>query len=150
MDEPGALADRVAALVDRQAIVDLTVTYCWALDMRSWDELDDVFTTDALADLGGEYRGIDAIKRRVSDVLLVLDASQHMVSTHQVRIDGDRATCRCFLRAQHVKLDAAGGTTFMFAGRYEDDLVRTPDGWRIARRRLAPIWTEGNPAVLVS
>ena len=150
MDDPGALAATLSVLVDRQAIVDLTVTYCWALDMRSWDELDDVFTTDAVADLGGEYHGIDAIKGRVADVLLKLDASQHVVSTHQIRIDGDRATCRCFLRAQHVKLDLEGGTTFMFAGRYEDELVRTAGGWRITRRRLAPIWTDGNPAVLLT
>jgi len=150
MEDSGAGAAALAALVDRQAIVDLTIAYCWALDMHEWDELDDVFTSDAVADLGGEYRGLDAIKGRVADVLLKVDASQHVVSTHQIRIDGDRATCRCFLRAQHVKLDLEGGTTFMFAGRYEDELVRTTDGWRIARRRLAPMWTEGNPAVLVS
>ena len=109
-----------------------------------------MFAADAVADLGGEYRGLDAIKGRVADVLLALDASQHVVTTHQVRIDGDRATCRCSLRAQHVKAGLDGGSTFMFAGTYEDDLVRTTDGWRIVRRRLAPVWTEGNPAVLVT
>ena len=146
MDEPSV----VSALADRQAIVDLTIAYCWALDMRQWDELDAVFTADAVADLGGEYDGLDAIKGRVSTVLLALDASQHVVSTHQVHVDGDRATCRCSLRAQHVKAGLDGGTTFMFGGRYEDELVRTAAGWRIARRRLAPIWTDGNPAVLVT
>ncbi|MET0458431.1 MAG: nuclear transport factor 2 family protein [Ilumatobacteraceae bacterium] len=150
MDEPGGLPPALAALVDRQAIVDVTITYCWALDTHRWDELDAVFAPDAVADLGGEYRGLDAIKGRVSDVLLALDASQHVVTTHQVRIDGDRATSRCYLRAQHVKADVDGGSTFMFAGTYEDDLVRTTDGWRIVRRRLAPIWSDGNPAVLVS
>ena len=150
MEDSGAGATALAALVDRQAIVDLTIAYCWALDMHEWDELDDVFTADAVADLGGEYRGLDAIKGRVSTVLLALDASQHVVTTHQVRVDGDRATCRCFLRAQHVKVGVEGGTTFMFGGRYEDELVRTAGGWRITRRRLAPIWTEGNPAVLLT
>ena len=53
--------------------------------MHEWDELDDVFTADAVADLGGETAVLDAIKGRSSTVLLALDASQHVVTTHQVR-----------------------------------------------------------------
>ena len=28
-----------------QAIVDLTIAYCWALDSKQWDALDDVWTS---------------------------------------------------------------------------------------------------------
>ena len=133
---------------DRQAIIELTTAYCWALDTRSWDDLDDVFTPTATAELGGTYSGIEAIKDRVSTVLTPLDASQHMVSTHQVRVDGDRATGRCYLQAQHVRTDAAGGPTLLVGGHYTDELVRTGDGWRIVDRVLTVVWTDGNPAVL--
>jgi hypothetical protein len=34
------------------------------------------------------------------------------------------------------------------AGRYEDRLVRTADGWRIAHRELITMWTAGNLAVV--
>ena len=44
--------------------------------------------------------------------------------------------------SQHVALVVLGRaaapgdkTKLMSTGRYEDDLVRTPDGWRFARRR---------------
>jgi 3-phenylpropionate/cinnamic acid dioxygenase small subunit len=136
-------------LDDTKAIVDLTVAYAWALDTRRFDELRDVFTADATASLlGVECRGIDAIIERISGALSRLDASQHIVANHQVRIDGDRATCRCYLQAQHVKREVPDGDTFIIAGTYHDDLVRTPKGWRISHRVIAVVWTSGNPLVV--
>lgn len=129
---------------DRHAIVDVTIAYCWALDTRAWDDLDDVFLPDATADLGRPLAGRDAIKERISSALSPLDGSQHLVATHQVRVDGDRATSRCYLQAQHM----VGEGTFMFAGRYEDRFVRTPDGWRIEHRDLARMWTAGDPSII--
>ena len=129
---------------DTDALRDLTVAYCWALDSRSFDELDDVFLPDATASLGRELDGREAIKERIRDAHVPLDVSQHMVSTHQFAVDGDRATGRCYLHAQHV----AGGGQFVVAGRYEDRYRRTPDGWRIEHRTLTVMWTAGDPAVL--
>ena len=130
-------------------IIDLTIAYCWALDERNWDALRNVFLAEAQAELGaGVENGVDAIITRVSGVLTPLDASQHFVSNHQVAVDGDRATCRCYLHAQHVRKAAAGGRLYLVAGGYEDELVRTPAGWRIGHRRLVVVWTEGNPGVV--
>ena len=131
-------------LADRLAIIDITHDYCWALDTKSWDALDEVFLADATADLGWPLEGRDAIKARIRAALEPLDESQHLVATHQVRLAGDEATCRCYLQAQHVK----DGATFMFAGRYEDRFVRTTDGWRIAHRRIVRMWTAGDPTVM--
>jgi hypothetical protein len=129
---------------DRDALVDLTVAYCWALDSRAFDELDDVFLPDATSDLGGLLIGREAIKERIRNALVPLDVSQHMVSTQQFTVDGDRATGRCYLHAQHVK----AGVQYVVAGRYEDRYVRTADGWRIEHRTLTVIWTSGDPGVL--
>jgi 3-phenylpropionate/cinnamic acid dioxygenase small subunit len=137
------------SLSDRHDIIDLTIAYCWALDTRQWEDLRNVFLPDAKAVLGGsDLDGIDAIIARVQQALMPLDDSQHMVSTHQIHIDGDRATSRCYLQAQHVRHAAPGGPNFIVAGRYQDELVRTPHGWRIARRELIPMWREGNLAVV--
>jgi hypothetical protein len=135
-------------LTDRQALVELTIAYSYALDDRRFDDLDDVFLPDATAELGWLLEGRDAIKDRIRDALVPLDASQHLVATHQVRLDGDRATGRCYLQAQHVRAGADGGSLFMVGGRYEDRYVRTVDGWRIAHRSLVVLWTDGNPGVL--
>lgn len=135
-------------LVDRMAIVDLTVRYAWALDTRRWAELDHVFTPDATAHLTEPLDSREAIKERVRRALEVLDASQHIVANHQIVIDGDRASCRCYLHAQHVRRTAEGSPNFVVAGHYEDQLARTVDGWRITRRDLVITWTDGNPAVV--
>lgn len=46
-----------------------------------------------------------------------------------------------------MKRSAHGGPNFIVAGRYEDQLVRKAAGWKIARRELVIMWTDGNPAV---
>ena len=109
----------------------------------------DVFLPDATAELSSPtLHGVEAIRNRVMAALATLDASQHLISNHQVAVDGDTARCRCQLSAQHVRRGLEGGETFIVGGRYDDDLVRTPAGWRIRHRTLTIEWREGNSAVL--
>jgi len=136
-------------LADERAVIDVTVAYTWALDGKDFEALRDVFLPDATAELGRHLEGIDAIIERIAGALGPLDDSQHLIGNHQVRLDGDQATCRCYLQAQHVRAAAEGGPNFIIAGRYEDRLRRTPAGWRIAHRSLIPMWRDGNPAVPV-
>ena len=44
-------SDAHQLLVDRAAITDVTIRYCWALDTKDWAVLDSVFTEDANGDL---------------------------------------------------------------------------------------------------
>jgi len=142
--------DPISTLLDRQAIVDLTHTYCWALDSRNLALLDDVFVPEAVAELRSRpLEGREAIRDRIATALEPLDATQHTVTNHHVVIDGDRATSRCYLHSQHVREAAVGGPLYVIAGRYEDELVRTPDGWRISLRRLVQVWTDGNLEVVL-
>ena len=139
------------SLLDEREIVGVAVRYCWALDTRDWDRLAEVFAVDATAELmtgGSTLEGLDAIVARISGALARLDETHHMVSTHEVRVDGDAATHRCYLHAQHVRHGVDGDPNYVIAGRYEDRLVRTADGWRIVHRRLTPMWTHGNRAVV--
>lgn len=136
-------------LLDERAIVALTHAYCWALDRREYHLLDAVFLDQAVAVLGGrECHGLHAIMARIDEALTPLDDSQHMISNHEVRINGDAATCRCYLQAQHIRRAAEGGPNYIVAGRYEDRLRRTADGWRIEHRVLTTMWTDGNVRVV--
>ena len=137
-------------VIDERDITAVAVAYTWALDQHRWDALRDVFTSDATATLGHPNRlvGIDAIIGRVRAALESLDDSQHLVGNHEVVIDGDTATHRCYLHAQHIRAAANGGPHYVVAGRYEDDLARTDDGWRITHRNLHVMWTDGNSAVV--
>ncbi len=144
-----AASHPVDLFADRQAIVDLTIAYTWALDTRDFDELRNVFAADATAMLRGvECIGADAIITRISGALLRLDASQHLIGNQQVLLDGDSATCRCQLQSQHVKFNTEGGDNFLIGGVYEDRCERRPEGWRIVHRVMRQVWAEGNPAVV--
>ena len=151
----GALAElaRVGAALlraeDERAIVDLTIRYCSAIDGRRFEELRDVFVPDAVADYGpvGTCHGVDAIMATCAGALGPLDASQHLVTNHQVQVHGAQASARCSFQAQHVRHDAEGGPHLVVAGTYTDELARTDAGWRIRHRTLTVVWTEGNAAV---
>jgi uncharacterized protein (TIGR02246 family) len=134
---------------DQRAIVELTIAYAWALDTRDYDELRSVFTPDATAVLRGvACEGVDAIIARISRPLDRLDATQHLVSNQQVRVDGDTGTCRTQLQSQHIRRGTEGGDTYLIGGIYDDRLERRPAGWRIVHRTLTETWTAGNPAVI--
>ena len=134
---------------DEKAIIDLTIAYTWALDTKQFDELRDVFTPDATGMLHGvACADLEAIIDRISTSLVRLDATQHLIGNHQIRIDGDTAICRCQLHSQHVKSGTEGGDTYVIGGTYEDRLVRTPNGWRISHRTMAETWHAGNRAVV--
>ncbi|WP_395154052.1 nuclear transport factor 2 family protein [Ilumatobacter sp.] len=139
-------------LLDERAIVALALRYCKALDTKDWPALRTVFLDDATAQLGQPpmLAGVDAIVTRIREALEHLDDSQHLVGNHEVLVDGDAATHRCYLQAQHVRTAAAGGPNYIVAGRYEDRLTRTSQGWRIAHRTLTVMWTDGNVAVVRS
>ena len=104
------MTDELQTLLDRQAIVDLTIAYAWILDHGPRDRLTEVFTQDVHAVLvGNEFNGVDEFIAKVKRALGPLSISQHMVSNQQVQIDGDTATCRCYLQAQHTVYGAEGG-----------------------------------------
>jgi len=63
-------------------------------------------------------------------------------------IDGDNATCSCYLHAQHTLHGTQGGDNYVMAGRYVDKLIRVGTEWRIVERELVLDWVEGNPKVL--
>ena len=136
-------------LLDERAIRNVALRYCRALDTKDWPLLDDVFLPDATAELGvpTTLEGIEAIRARIRGALEHLDDSQHLVGNHEIDVDGDTATHRCYLQAQHVRAAAVGGPNYIVAGRYEDRLVRTPEGWRIRHRTLTVMWTDGNVTV---
>ena len=140
---------QIDQLEEKQEIVDLTIAYTWIIDHGPRENLHQVFTEDAVFIIDTRHlNGIDEIRGKIERTLGGLSASQHIVSNHQVSIDGDTATSRCYLHAQHTLNGTEGGDNYVMAGRYIDKLIRSGDEWRINKRQLILDWTEGNPKVL--
>lgn len=140
---------QIDRLEEKQKIVDLTIAYTWIIDQGPRERLREIFTEDAVFIIDTRHlNGIDEIRGKIERTLGGLSASQHIVSNHQVSIDGDTATSRCYLHAQHTRNGTEGGENYVMAGRYIDKLVRVDSQWRITERQLMIDWTEGNNEVL--
>lgn len=61
-------------------------------------------------------------------------ATQHVMSNIRIDIDGNSASMISYLHATHV-LDPDGSVA-VANGHYVDQVVHTPQGWRISARRL--------------
>ncbi len=127
---------------DRIEIEDLLVRYARLVDDGRRDEIAGaVFAEDAVVDYGtGEVTGRDAI-RGFFTAGAPLDGSAHYVSNFAITIDGDTARSSCYYQSWHWFTDTASfgvlrPVDFVGIGRYDDELRRTSDGWRIVRRNL--------------
>ncbi|CAN5284375.1 nuclear transport factor 2 family protein [soil metagenome] len=140
-------------LADRREIDDVLIASCHAIDSHNWDELDDVFTPDAIIDytvFGGPKGPYSEIKLFLAEVLPQMVYAQHIISTSRIRLDGDRATGRTICTNPVGVRDADGSIRHMvYALWYIDELVRTDEGWRIATRREEISHTENVPGMAV-
>lgn len=135
---------------DKAAIIEILNLYGFALDAHQWDLFDRVFTDDVSADFGpagASWSGLADFKRSFAEFHETLDNHQHTMMGHLVQVDGDKANAFSWGNWLLVRESAKDGPAWLGTGWYDDELVRTPDGWRIKHRvcRLAS-WT-GNPAV---
>lgn len=139
-------AEATAAGGDHEQIRALTTLYAKSLDRRDYAALKNVFTPDAIGVYGGKtYNGIDELTGLMVHALTQCAATQHLLGSQDIQVDGDSATASTYLQAIHVGVNPGfEGKMMTFYGEYVDKLVRTKDGWRIARRELKQMHIEGD------
>jgi 3-phenylpropionate/cinnamic acid dioxygenase small subunit len=124
---------------DRQDIGELLIRYATGIDRRDWPLFRTVFTDDCELDYGqiGSWRGVDAVTDFMDQVHAAAGHTLHRITNQAVDVEGDRATARSYVDVLIMAADSPTGVNA--AGFYDDDLVRTPRGWRIARRRFTQV-----------
>ena len=125
----------LAEISDRLEIQQLLVDYATAIDQRRFDDLDRIFTADAYIDyraMGGTDGPYSQVKAWLAGVLPNFPAYYHLVGNFDIRLAGDSASGRtmCF---NPMKLSDDGQILFC-ALLYDDEFIRTADGWRMTRR----------------
>jgi hypothetical protein len=138
---------------DRDGVVECMVRYGRACDSRNYALLETCFTDDAVIrytrSFADEIHGRADLETYLVRALTTLDATQHLFGNFEVETDGATGRFRCYVQAQHVRLEAAAGHLFTVGGRYENEVVRGGDGlWRMTLLDFEPTWTGGNPDVL--
>jgi hypothetical protein len=146
------LGDQVRELLDRQQIQDTIARYSLGQDAHQGDDSgvleqwDQVFTHDGTVDFSaaggptGSYRELARWMRgdrTTQGRMSSFSNWQHMLSLPLVTIRGDAATARTdFFSTHRGRADQGLNVHYNAPGAFHDDLVRTPQGWRIRFRRL--------------
>ena len=124
---------------DRQDISDLLVRYATGIDRRDWPLFRTVFTADCELDYGeiGAWSGVDAVTDFMEQVHAPAGHTLHRLTNQAITIDGNKAVARTYVDALIMVGDNQAGVNGI--GFYDDEIVRTSAGWRIARRRFTTV-----------
>ncbi len=125
----------LAEISDRLEIQQLLTDYATAIDQRRFDDLDRIFTPDAYIDyraMGGIDGPYPQVKAWLAEVLPNFPAFYHLIGNFDITLAGDTASGRtmCF---NPMQLNDDGQILFC-ALWYDDEFVRTAQGWRLTRR----------------
>jgi len=118
-------------------IMNLESQYAFAADTRQVDLYLDLFTEDGVIDLrpyGERIEGREAIRRFREASPEKVASSVHYLHNPHIVVDGNRARGRFYwLAALHwVATDEAVWSS----GYYQDEFVRTEEGWKIKEKRM--------------
>ena len=123
----------------RQDISDVLVRYATGIDRRDWPLFRTVFTDDCRVDYGeiGVWNGVDAVTDFMEQTHAMAGHTMHRLTNQAITVDGDKASSRTYVDAVIMFGDNQRGVNAL--GFYDDDIVRTADGWRIAVRRFTQV-----------
>jgi 3-phenylpropionate/cinnamic acid dioxygenase small subunit len=128
----------------RQDVAEVLVRYATGIDRRDWKLFRSCFTGDCHADYGdsgGVFAGVEALTDFMVRAHAAMGHILHRISNEAVaRIADDRVAARSYVDAVLMTADNTRGIHAI--GFYDDELVRTDDGWRIARRRFTRVRIE--------
>ncbi|MEV6133702.1 nuclear transport factor 2 family protein [Streptomyces violaceusniger] len=141
----------VQELLDKSAITEMVYTVAHAMDARDWDLFATCYAPEAEGDyVNANVAGREAIIAGTKAFLEPIDATQHLVGNLRVTVDGDIATTYATFIAQHVRAEATGSGQYILGGTYTDTLRRTEAGWKITRRQIRGVWSNGDSSVLAT
>jgi hypothetical protein len=130
---------------DRDELVELLSRYAAVPDTPDWDDLPSQVFCDELTwdftSMGAAVRTMtrEAWCDRTRRLFAGWTATHHAITNHRITVDGDRATIRAHIRAEHWvpdELAAGGPNCWLVVGYYDDVAVRTPEGWRLSHVKL--------------
>ncbi|MBD3885773.1 nuclear transport factor 2 family protein [Phormidium tenue FACHB-886] len=139
--------------LDRAEIIDAVNAVGFFADRQDWavvrrqfaEEVDMDYTSLA----GGEPVRVkaDDLIRGWEQGLSALPATQHMITNHQVTVEGDEAQCLSSFRAWHYSPNDEGSPLWHLYGYYTHRFQRTAEGWKIISMTLTKTAAEGNFAL---
>ena len=143
---PPPLVDHAATvrwLRDREVIKNLYRRYAYGVDSIDFDLVRTVFHPDCVCVGTAEQGNLDDYLDGMEEALHAWDATMHFVGNQYVEIDGDRGYVERWADAYHMTPADSPLDHLVLGLRYQDDLVRVGDDWKIIRRVTAKQWHTG-------
>jgi 3-phenylpropionate/cinnamic acid dioxygenase small subunit len=124
------------------AVTEVLMRYASGIDQRDWSLLASCFTTDCDADYGavGAWQGAAALTSFMAEVHEPCGDTLHRITNVTITDSPTGVVARSYVDALVMFAGNTSGIRAM--GRYEDDLVETEEGWKIARRRYTSVFHE--------
>jgi hypothetical protein len=138
-------AEALQALLDKQAITEVLVGYCRAIDRRDADLMRRVYWPDAIDD-HAVFQG--NVEEFIAYAFPFMEGvvSQHAISNVWIDLTGpDEAFSECYFSAFHDLPAKDGRLERIVGGRYLDRHERRNGAWRIAARTLSVDWYHERP-----
>lgn len=135
---------------DWASLVQVCSEYASFADTTDWDGMETLFVDDAEVILGPfRFAGRPEIREGMAERMRV-DAmggdptlqhpTQHVMTTPNIKLEGDRATGRWYLLAMFLTTPA-GESPLKLIGEYEMNFVRDGSSWLIQRVQLFYRWS---------
>ena len=147
MAEPAELEKRIRVLEDIEAIKKLKAKYFRCVDKKLWDEMEEVWVEDAVADYG---MGIELLQGRkaIMDFLKKNLGLDSMISAHQghnpeIEITSDTTARGVWLLNDRLIIQTIA--TMNAWGYYEDEYVKVSGEWKKKGTKITRIleeWTQ--------
>ncbi|MBC7520245.1 MAG: nuclear transport factor 2 family protein [Sandarakinorhabdus sp.] len=132
---------RLQTLIDKDAISDLVMAYCRAADRKDTALMRSLYHPDAVEDHGAFFRGPAlAFIEKLPEIQAPIDILQHNITTHHIRLDGERAEGEVYVLAMHRVRRAADSFDVLVGGRYLDEYAKRGGAWKFARRAIVADW----------
>lgn len=139
---------RLAALLDKDAVVDCNARYARGLDRLDLDLYRSAFHDDALDCRGGQPKTPEEFLEAFLPVQPTRKVTQHLLTTQSIELDGDTAHGETYYVAavQHE----GDADVALHGGRYVDRFERRDGVWRMSVKVVIPEWHVLAPAAVGS
>ena len=134
-------AERLQLLEDREEIRQIFSDYAKYLDSHDHAGYASLFASDGVMSAQlGEAVGPAAIEKVLDEnlgpqVRSHLPEAIHVMTNHQIHVDGDTATANVVW--YYLTTDGDGAPVVLQSGRYDDDLVREGGRWKLKRHTIS-------------
>ncbi|WP_329791984.1 nuclear transport factor 2 family protein [Lentzea sp. DG1S-22] len=145
----------MTTLNDRAELIEVMSHYADIADLKEFDALPGRVYTDEVTLDFSSVTGTPPLTIALGQYMEVLRASfapfkatHHAITGHVIEIDGDKARIHAHVRAEHwlpEEFTADGVGPWLVVGFYDNEAIRTPNGWRLTHVKLTAIHQENQP-----